>query len=233
MEGETILTIEFETESTGVVAELLPFVGDGGSIEVDNAFYVEDGEWLESFTVASTEEVDLEARFEEVPGVSVFYTQSIPSGSAGTHLARAVVFANEPYPYVLETVLRRHAIPNRLVVERGTVSVIATVAEWDDFRELADDVEEKYGRFDLLKVNETDRPGEPLDSGRLTDVLVSKFSDHQIDVLETAYTMGYFAVPREASAQEVADALEIQQSTFSERIRTAQHTLFELIFSTR
>ncbi len=163
----------------------------------------------------------------------MFYTQSIPSGSSGRRLTRAVVFVNEPYPYILEVALRRHAIPNRLVVQDGTVSVIVTVREWEDFRELADDVEAKFGTFDLVRVSETERPGEPLDSGRLTDVLVSKLSEDQIDVLETAYSMGYFSVPREASAQDVADALGIQQSTFSERIRTAEHTFLELVFSAR
>lgn len=118
-------------------------------------------------------------------------------------------------------------------MQDGTVTVIATVTEWDDFRDLADAVEAKLGRFDLVKVNETERPGEPLDSGRLADVLISKLSDDQLDVLETAYTLGYFDVPRETSASEVAEQLDIQQSTFSERIRTAERTLLEVVFSPR
>ncbi|GGM76759.1 hypothetical protein J2752_002582 [Halarchaeum rubridurum] len=233
MEGVCILTLEFETDPTGILAEIATRVGADGSVEVDNAFYVEDGEWLESFTIATTADVDLEAWFGGVSGVSVFHTESVPSGSAGTDVTRVVAFVQEPYPYVLEVALRHHAIPNRLTVREGTVSMIVTVSEWDAFRELADDIEVKFGRFDLVKVNETGRPGEPLDSGRLTDVVVSKLTADQIDALETAYTMGYFTVPRESSAQEVAAALDIQQSTFSERIRAAEETLLELVFASR
>lgn len=226
----SLLTIEFVTEPTGTFAELASMLGSDGSVELDNAFYVEDGEWLESLTVATTEEIDVERRLKSISGVSVFYTQRVPSGPTGTHLTRSVVFAREPYPFILELVLRRHAIPNRLVLRNGSVTVIATVGDWDDFREMADDVEAKFGAFDLVQVEQTDRPGEPLDSGRLSDVLVSKLSDDQLEVLETAYSMGYFAVPREASAKEVAARLDIQQSTFSERIRTAERSLFELVF---
>ncbi|QLC35279.1 helix-turn-helix domain-containing protein (plasmid) [Halarchaeum sp. CBA1220] len=233
VEGVRILTLEFETDPTGVLAEISTRIGADGSVEVDNAFYVEDGQWLESFTIATTVDTDLAAWFEDISGVSVFHTQAVPSGSAGTDVTRVVAFVQEPYPYVLEVALRHHAIPNRLTVHDGTVSMIVTVSEWDSFRELADDIELKFGTFDLVKVNETDRPGEPLDSGRLTDVVVSKLSADQIDALETAYTMGYFTVPRESSAQEVAAALGIQQSTFSERIRAAEETLLGLVFSSR
>lgn len=231
--GSSLLTVEFETEPTGVLAELAPAIGNNGSVELDNAFYVEDGEWLESLTVASTEEIDAERRLEAISGVSVFYAQSIPSGPTGTYRTRNVVFAREPYPFVLELVLRRHAIPNRLVLRNGMVTVIATVRDWEDFREMAADVEEKFGTFDLSRVDNASRPGEPLDSGRLSDVLVSKLTDDQLNVLETAYSMGYFAVPRDSSAREVAAKLDIQQSTFSERIRTAERAFLELVFGSR
>lgn len=228
-----LLTIEFETEPSGTLAALAPAVGDHGSIELDNAFYIEDGEWLESLTIASTEDIDVDRQLESISGVSIFYTEPIPSGPIGTHLMRSVIFARESYPFILELVLRKHAIPNRLVLQNGTVKVIATVRDWDDFQEIAADVEAKFGTFDLIQVEKTSRPGEPLDSGRLSDVLVSKLSDDQLSILETAYSMGYFAVPRESSAKEVASELGIKQSTFSERIRTAERAFLELVFQSR
>jgi predicted DNA binding protein len=42
--------------------------------------------------------------------------------------------------------------------------------------------------------------------------------------------MGYFDVPRTASAEEIADELDIAQSTLSERLRVAERRLFELVF---
>jgi len=56
-----------------------------------------------------------------------------------------------------------------------------------------------------------------VDRGRLTD--------RQREVLEIAYSMGYFAYPREADASQVAEALDISRSTFAEHLATAQHRL--------
>jgi len=42
--------------------------------------------------------------------------------------------------------------------------------------------------------------------------------------------MGYFDVPRTASADDIAAELDIAQSTLSERLRVAEKTLFELVF---
>ena len=46
-------------------------------------------------------------------------------------------------------------------------------------------------------------------------------TDRQREVLRTAHRMGYFAYPREASAEEVADAVGIARSTFAEHLAAA------------
>lgn len=48
--------------------------------------------------------------------------------------------------------------------------------------------------------------------------------------LRRALSMGYFTVPRGATASEVADALGISKSAFIERLHRAQHALFSQIF---
>lgn len=48
--------------------------------------------------------------------------------------------------------------------------------------------------------------------------------------IETAFGMGYFAVPRECTASEVADALGIGKSAFFERLRRGQARLFAGLF---
>jgi len=49
--------------------------------------------------------------------------------------------------------------------------------------------------------------------------------------LRYALRMGYFQVPRQATAQEVADALEISKTAFLERLRRAQEGLFSELFT--
>ncbi|OYR83863.1 bacterio-opsin activator, partial [Halorubrum sp. E3] len=143
------------------------------------------------------------------------------------------VLATEPYPFILGVMLRQEAIPNRIVLQDDRFEVVVTVREWEAIQSLAEEINDRFGTFDLGSVTEIDRRGEPLDSGRLSEVLVSKLTDDQLVVLETAYELGYFEVPREATASDIADALDIADSTVSERLRVAQRNLFELIYGAR
>ncbi|WP_339104045.1 helix-turn-helix domain-containing protein [Haloterrigena salinisoli] len=215
------------------MAKLQREMDDVRSIELDNAFYVEDGTWIESLTVASNSEFDPETVIEEISGASLFYSSEIPTASEDLTIRRLTILATESYPFILSLVLRQEAIPNRIVLQNGDFEVVVTTRDWDQFRSMADEVQETLGEFELLSVTQNEDPGEPLDSGRLTEVLVSKLTDEQLAVLETAYEHGYFDIPRESSATELADELEIAQSTVSERLRTAERTLLELIYGPR
>lgn len=231
--GSPILRVEFTTVPTGVMANLYRELTEARSIELDNAFYVEDGTWIESLTVTSNADFDPETVIEGLSGVSLFYSSEIPTASDDLEIRRLTILANESYPFILSLVLRQEAIPNRIVLQNDDFEVVVTTRDWDQFRSVADEVQETLGGFELLSVTQNEDPGEPLDSGRLTEVLVSKLTDEQLAVLETAYEHGYFDIPRESSATELADELEIAQSTVSERLRTAERTLLELIYGPR
>ncbi|WP_423998841.1 helix-turn-helix domain-containing protein [Haloarcula salina] len=55
----------------------------------------------------------------------------------------------------------------------------------------------------------------------------SKLTERQREVLVSAHDLGYFEHPREASAGEVADALDISTSTFTEHLAAAQRKLLD------
>ncbi|KDS91899.1 bacterio-opsin activator [Halorubrum saccharovorum] len=203
------------------------------SIELDNTFYVEDGTWIESLTVTANEPFDIEDAIENISGVSLFYTSEIPTGSTEAHIQRITVLANESYPFILGLILRQEAIPNRIVLQNGKFEVVTTTRDWDQFRAMADEIQETLGEFELLSVSQDEEPGEPLDSGRLTEVLVSKLTDEQLEILEAAYNHGYFDVPRETSETDLAAELDLAQSTVNERLRTAERSLLELIYGAR
>ncbi|ELY56380.1 helix-turn-helix domain-containing protein [Natronococcus jeotgali] len=215
------------------MAKLYRELDEPRSIELDNAFYVEDGTWIESLTVASDADFDPETILAEIPGTSLFYASTVPTASENLDLRRLTILATESYPFVLSLILRQEAIPNRIVLQNGSFEIVATTRDWDRFRSMADAVQETLGEFDLLAVSRNEEPGEPLDSGRLTEVLVSKLTEEQLAVLETAYDHGYFDIPREASATDLAEELGVAQSTASERLRTAERTLLELIYGPR
>ncbi|ADE01428.1 MULTISPECIES: helix-turn-helix domain-containing protein [Haloferax] len=206
---------------------------DARSIELDNAFYVEDGTWIESLTIASNAPFDVESLLADISGVTVFYDEEIPTASTDVQIRRVTILANESYPFILGLVLRQETIPNRIVLQDGVFEVVATAQDWDHFRELADEIQETLGEFELRSVTQDEAPGEPLDSGRLKEVLISKLTDDQLAVLETAFNHGYFHIPRETSETELAEELGIAQSTLSERLRTAERNLLELIYGPR
>jgi len=59
----------------------------------------------------------------------------------------------------------------------------------------------------------------------------SELTDRQREVLETAHDMGYFEHPKGANAGEVAEALGITTSTFTEHLSTAQRKLLGAILA--
>ena len=66
----------------------------------------------------------------------------------------------------------------------------------------------------LTRDGESEPPGDGL-------------TNHQQEALRTAYELGYFDIPRQASLQEVASELDIAASSVSERLRRAQTRLIE------
>lgn len=203
---------------------------DCRSVELDNAFYTQDGTWIESFTVSATSGFDPQGLADSISGVRLLGAREIPTGPSATSIHRVTLFAREPYPFLLGVVLRQEAIPNRIVLQRTQCEAVVTVQQWEAVRDLADSIDERFGKFELSSVTEIEYFGEPLDSGRLSEVLVTKLSEDQLEVLETAYSMGYFEVPRTVSAEDVAAELDIAPSTLSERLRVAQANLLELVY---
>ena len=59
---------------------------------------------------------------------------------------------------------------------------------------------------------------------------VNAFTDRQLEVLRTAYEMGYFDRPRGTNKTAVAGALDVATSTVSDHLAAAEHKLLEAIF---
>jgi len=72
-------------------------------------------------------------------------------------------------------------------------------------------------RFSLERLTQ-DGESEPAGDG---------LTDRQREAIRTAYEMGYFDIPRRASLEDIAAALDISSSSLSERLRRAQTQLIE------
>jgi hypothetical protein len=208
--------------------ELIP---DGERIEFENAFYADEGRWIESLLVTARSPFDPEAVVGQLSRAELFHHERVSDRSVDHVSYRLTVVAQEPYPFLLGVILRGKAIPNRLQLHDDTFDGVVTVKEWETFRELAERIEEQFRQFELLSVNQVETTGEPFGSGQLGRVLRNELSQEQLAVLQTAHRLGYFDVPRQASAENVATELDIAQSTFSERLRLAEQRLLDLVFT--
>lgn len=64
------------------------------------------------------------------------------------------------------------------------------------------------------------------------DALTEDLTDRQQESLRTAHEAGFFAWPRETNGDDVAELLDISQSTFLQHLRTAERKVFDELFET-
>ena len=70
---------------------------------------------------------------------------------------------------------------------------------------------------------------EKLQDYRVRSTPLDALTDRQHEVLEVAYELGYYDVPRGSSTTEVAAELGVDDSTVAEHLQRAEHNLFEAL----
>ncbi len=121
--------------------------------------------------------------------------------------------------------LGRFACPvERYLAEDGHLTLVFHAASYDELQAVVGALREAFPGVDIERFVRSPAADQSVDS-----VLVerSKLTDRQLEVLQTAYRMGYFEQPRTANATEVAAALDIDPSTLTEHLSAAQSKLFE------
>lgn len=111
-------------------------------------------------------------------------------------------------------------------VEKNCLSLTLHLPSTDPLSGVVEELEE-LGGVVRLRYLVRDAEAEGTDA---TVVDRDRLTTRQREVLRTAYRLGYFAYPRESSAEEVAASLDIGTSTFAEHLAAAQSTLLEEVF---
>jgi DNA-binding CsgD family transcriptional regulator len=164
------------------------------------------GRSISEFSIAS--DIDVCPEFERV------------FAHGGTSRLRLVHDGDESCPCEQ---LGVHGCPvDRYHARNGTLTVAFYVPSYDRLRAVIADLRERFDGVDLKRlirspVDDRSPDGVFVDRGRLTD--------RQLEVLKTAYGMGYFERPRRANAMDVAERLGVDPSTFSEHLSAAQRKL--------
>ncbi|WP_268899097.1 bacterio-opsin activator domain-containing protein [Haloarcula rubra] len=110
----------------------------------------------------------------------------------------------------------------------GEGEVVLEVPQSADIRDVVDRFQQLYPDSELVAKRERKRGGKSV--GEFRETIEGKLTDRQQAVLENAYEAGYFDWPRESTAEEVADRLDISSSTLHQHLRLAEWKLLSTLF---
>lgn len=113
---------------------------------------------------------------------------------------------------------------HRYTAAGGELTLVFHAPDFETLQTVVGELRDRYPPVDVQRLLQPPLEGQPEDRvfvnrGRLTD--------RQLEVLETAYEMGYFERPKQANATEIAEHLGIAQSTFTEHLMSAQRKLLD------
>ncbi len=126
---------------------------------------------------------------------------------------------------VIETLSSVGATVAEFQVQDGEGTVVARAAPDADLKAIAAAVRSAYDDVDLLSKREVERSVQSTETFRQD--LTDRLTERQRGALETAYSAGYYEWPRDSTAEEVADAMDIAAPTLHEHLRAGERKLLE------
>ncbi|WP_439025748.1 bacterio-opsin activator domain-containing protein [Haloarchaeobius sp. DT45] len=126
---------------------------------------------------------------------------------------------------VIETLSGVGATVNTFRVEAGEGRVVAEVAPDADLKAIAGAVQSAFSDVSVLSKREVERSVQSTESFR--QGLSDRLTDRQQTALETAYAAGYYEWPRDSTAEEVAEAMDIAAPTLHEHLRAGERKLLD------
>ncbi|MDS0474663.1 GAF domain-containing protein [Natrinema sp. 1APR25-10V2] len=127
--------------------------------------------------------------------------------------------------------LDRGAVPTSI---RGTPNegrVTIRVSKSASVREFVSLFEQQYDDVDLVGRREAPEPVQTKEE--FERAYIDRLTERQQEVLKTAYFAGFFEQPKESTARDLAEILDISQPTVSRHIRSSEEKLFSMLFGDR
>lgn len=110
----------------------------------------------------------------------------------------------------------------RYVARSGRLRLVFNAADFEELQSVVGALREHFPDVDVRRLVRSPGPEESRDP---VYVDRGKLTERQLEVLQTAYRMGYFERPRRANGTEVAESLGVDPSTFSEHLASAERKL--------
>jgi predicted DNA binding protein len=118
-----------------------------------------------------------------------------------------------------------HGCPvHRYEAADGDLTLVFHAADFETLQAAMEDLQDAYAPVDVQQLLQPPLEGAP---EQRVFVNRGKLTDRQEEVLEHAFDRGYFERPKRANATELAEQLDISQSTFTEHLMSAQRKLLE------
>jgi hypothetical protein len=114
------------------------------------------------------------------------------------------------------------------VAADGAADVSLEVAPGVDPRTVLEAVERGFPETDLLAKRTDQR--RRASTERFSTELSTALTDRQQTIIATAYNAGYYRWPRESTAEEIAEAVDLAPPTLHEHVRDAEAKLLEAYF---
>jgi len=210
-------------------------------VEVELAF-AHPGPYFLRLAAESDQQLDLEGVVEEPDGVAEFFELSgdvgavtdATSTTAGdvtvvsTSDQGGVVRIDPAEPSIAALVAHYGGVLKEASADAEGGTACMELPRGADVRTVVEAIARAYDDVQLLAQRERDRTGSR--GLEFRDSFDQALTDRQRQVIETAYHAGFFGWPREASAEEVAESLEIAPPTFHEHLRRAEEKLLAAYF---
>jgi predicted DNA binding protein len=124
---------------------------------------------------------------------------------------------------VCERIEAAGCVVHEFTADTESLVVTFLVDDVPTLREIVADLQSEGEAVKLRRLLED----TPTEADRPVVLDRAKLTSRQREVLARAHEMGYFEHPRDATAGDVADALDISTSTFTEHLAAAQRKLLD------
>ncbi|MFC4246379.1 bacterio-opsin activator domain-containing protein [Natribaculum luteum] len=129
---------------------------------------------------------------------------------------------------IVATLAEHGAVVRSLSADGGEGRLTAELSETADVRSVVEAVSGSHPGASLVGQRERERTAET--RGEFRTTLEERFTDRQREAIQRAHFGGFFAWPRESSGEDLAEQMDVSQSTFLQHLRAGQRKVFEEIF---
>ncbi|SEV89671.1 helix-turn-helix domain-containing protein [Halobacterium jilantaiense] len=220
-DADTVVEVEFRTESP-----THPFVR--GSAEASCTFDLakmiprQNGAHAEFFTVLGADADGIQRLVEDRDTVEA---ELLVEHEDAT-LVEFLVSGGCPARRLAEL----GALPQTVWARDGEGRIVADIPSTRDAPAVTEAFLAENPDLELVTKREKSALVPPFSNSGVRQTLRMHLTDRQLDVVQTAFEMGYYDWPRGCTGEDVAAALDISSATFAEHVRTAERKLLGVLF---